>query len=82
MDEFGLTCSDDDLLGGFDMDAAIAAAAPPEVDAGVEEAGPARSDSKEFEDLTEQSERSKQTDEQTELSEQTEEQTEQTEQTE
>jgi hypothetical protein len=43
MDEFGLTCSDDDLLGGFDMDAAIATAAPPQVDAGVEEAGPALS---------------------------------------
>jgi hypothetical protein len=29
MDEFGF--DDDDLLGGFDMDAAIAAAAPPQV---------------------------------------------------
>ena len=59
MDEFGLTCSDDDMLGGFDMDAAIAAAAPPQVDAGVGEAGSTRSDSEKFEDLTKEKERAR-----------------------
>ena len=48
-----------------DMDVAIAAAAPPQVDAGVGEAGSTRRDSEKFEDLTKQSEGSKQTDEQT-----------------
>ena len=49
----------DKFSGGYDMDAAIAAAAPPQVDAGVGEAGSTRSDSEKFEDLTKEKERAR-----------------------
>ena len=50
----------DAFSGGYDIDAAIAAAAPPQVDAGVGEAGSTRSDSDKFEDLTKEKERARQ----------------------